>query len=203
MSNIERVEDAMDPENIRKIFLYHSCESVKRAATKLTTVISEGVNPKEAWDTRAGLDLTESSIAHCYFWIFEAFQTRIYASGQNERVRNVLIRLLLLYGIDKILLRAHRYLQSKTITSDTIKILHEAKELLLKQIRPDALTIVEAFEYSDNTLHSAIGGAHEKPYETLMDWVKNKNEVNRPEVLAGIIEEWKEAKKKLVIAPRL
>lgn len=82
------------------------------------------------------------------------------------------MRLLLLYGVEKILVRAYRFLQTGTITSDTIKILQEGKEVLLKQIRPDALTIVEAFEYSDNTLHSAIGGAHEKPYETLMKWVK-------------------------------
>lgn len=60
----------MEPENLRKIFLYHSCEAVKKAATKLATLIGEGMNPKEAWDTMAGLDLVEASTSHTYFWIF-------------------------------------------------------------------------------------------------------------------------------------
>ena len=81
--------------------------------------------------------------------------------------------------------------------------MHEAKELLLSKIRPEALTIVEAFEYSDNTLHSAVGGTNEKPYETIIGWAKEKNEVNKPEVLEGIMSEWKEAKKRLRIAPKL
>ena len=37
--------------------------------------------------------------------------------------------------------------------------MREVREQLLTEIRPDALTLVEAFEYSDNTLMSAIGKA--------------------------------------------
>ena len=79
--------------------LYHSCEAVKKVATKMQTLISDGQNAKEVWDTKAGLDLKEAAIAHTYFWIFETFQTRIYLSTKNEKVRQVLTRLLLLYGI--------------------------------------------------------------------------------------------------------
>lgn len=87
-------------------------------------------------------------------------------------MRQVLTRLLLLYGIDKILVRSAQYFSTGVITSNTIKLFNQAKEQLLKSIRPDALNIVEAFEFSDNTLHSALGIANADPYQTLLKWVK-------------------------------
>ena len=56
------------------------------------------------------------------------------------------------------------------------------REVLLEEIRPDALTLVEAFEYSDNTLMSAIGRSDGRPYEHLMEWFRKSNDVNQPKV---------------------
>ena len=60
----------MQPENIRKIMMYHSCEAVKKVALKMQTLISEGLNPKVVWDTQIGLELKQAGTAHTYFWIF-------------------------------------------------------------------------------------------------------------------------------------
>ena len=138
----ENVIDVLDPEAIRKVLMYHSCESVKKAAAKLTNGISEGTNPKEVWDTQAGLALTEASTAHTYFWIYENFFMRIYNSTNNEKLRKSLRNLLLLYGIDKIIDRANHYFESGTITSATLKTFHKAKETILALVRPDALALV-------------------------------------------------------------
>lgn len=37
--------------------MYHSCEAVKKVASRMQTLISEGHNPKYVWDTQVGLDL--------------------------------------------------------------------------------------------------------------------------------------------------
>jgi hypothetical protein len=47
----------MQPENIRKIMMYHSCEAVKKVAVRIQTLIGEGSSPKLVWDTQVGLDL--------------------------------------------------------------------------------------------------------------------------------------------------
>jgi len=41
---------------------------------------------------------------------------------------------------------------------------------------------VEAFLFSDNALASALGRSDGKVYETLWDWMKNKNKMNEPGV---------------------
>jgi hypothetical protein len=61
--------------------------------------------------------------------------------------------------------------------------------------------MMEAFEYSDNILQSAIAHSNCRPYENLIDWARRHNTVNRPEERDQIIEAIKSAKAQL--KPRL
>jgi len=56
---------------------------------------------------------------------------------------------------------------------------------------------MEAFEYSDNILQSAIAHSNEKPYENLIDWARRFNTVNRPEERSQIIDAIKKAKSQM------
>jgi acyl-CoA oxidase len=87
------------------------------------------------------------------------------------------------------------------ITPKTLKHIQSVREKLLSELRPDALSIVESFEYDDNTLHSAIGCADGNVYERLMDWSKNKNIINKEHVRKELVEEIKKAK--LLLKPKL
>lgn len=53
---------------------------------------------------------------------------------------------------------------------------------MLGELKNESLGLVEAFSFDDNTLASAVGRHDGKAYETLFDWAKNHNRVNRPEV---------------------
>lgn len=65
--------------------------------------LGEGATMKQVWDYKAGLVLAECGRAHTYYWIFQNFLQKIYNSSKNEKVRNVLIKVLNLYGVEKIL----------------------------------------------------------------------------------------------------
>lgn len=66
--------------------------------------------------------------------------------------------------------------------------MREAREQLLIELRPESIGLVEAWNFHDNTLRSAIGSSKGNVYETLLDWVQNKNPVNKPEVQAALHE---------------
>ena len=136
----------------------------------------------------AGITLTESAVAHTYLWIYQNFYRQIYNRTENERIRAVLFKLLVLYGIEKIISNAHSFFETGVITSQTYQNIQLARERLMSEIRPEALNLVEAFGYDDNTLHSAIGCADGKPYERLYDWSKNKNLINQDEARKEIYE---------------
>ena len=56
---------------------------------------------------------------------------------------------------------------------------------------------MDAFEYSDNLLMSAIAHSNERPYENLINWARNYNTVNRSEERSQIIETIKKTKAEL------
>jgi acyl-CoA oxidase len=143
------------------------------------------------------LELVEAGTAHSYLWMYQNFYEKIYLKTKNERARAVLIKLLLLYGVEKIVERSSSFYEMGVISSSTLKNIQNLREKLLAELRPDALTIVESFEYDDNTLHSAIGAADGNVYERLMDWSKNYNVVNKEEVRKELVEEIKKAKSQL------
>lgn len=51
--------------------------------------------------------------------------------------------------------------------------LFEAIKTLLKEIRPQAVNIVESLRVPDHFLQSAIGNSYGDIYETHLDWAKN------------------------------
>jgi len=56
----------------------------------------------------------------------------------------------------------------------------------MNNLRKEALGLVEAFHYHDNTLRSAIGRSDGKVYETLLEWAQKENVVNKPETSLSI-----------------
>lgn len=73
----------MNPENIRKILLYYSCDRVKKAGMKLTEAMSEGHSAKEAWDYHAGIALAECGLSYPIYWTFQNFYEKIYQTTKN------------------------------------------------------------------------------------------------------------------------
>jgi hypothetical protein len=53
---------------------------------------------------------------------------------------------------------------------------------MMSQLRPEALSLVEAYGNDDNSLHSAIGCEDGKAYERLLEWGIKHNRINKPEI---------------------
>lgn len=120
----------------------------------------------------------------------------------SEALRAVMNKLLCLYGVCKILDNAAGFYEGKVLDSNGFRYAFAAKEKLLAELRPEALGLVEAFAYDDNTLSSALGRHDGKAYETLFDWAKNHNRVNKPEVQKEFADLMIANKKKLQL-PKL
>jgi acyl-CoA oxidase len=158
----------------------------------------QGLTPKQSWDQHAGILLAEGSVAFIYYWIFKTFMMGVMEI-HNESVRSVMNKVLCLYGITKILDNASGYYEGKVLDSNAFKLAFTVKEKLLSELKPEAIGLVEAFCYDDNTLASAIGRKDGKAYETLFDWAKNYNRVNRPEIQKEFAEQMVANKSKLLI----
>jgi acyl-CoA oxidase len=165
-------------------------------ASKLSEGVKQGMTEKQAWDTFAGISLCEAGIAHSIFTV-HTFYINFVQTIQEPNLKTVMTKLCVLYGLEKIIERASRVYESGILAPEAFQLINEKREALLAEIRPEALTLVEAFEYSDNTLQSAIAHSNERPYENLIHWARNYNTVNRPEERKQVIEALNKAKAQL------
>ena len=148
---------------------------------------------KQAWDQKAGLDLQEAARAHAYYYTFKAFKDKIAEEVKSHDLKNVLEKLCALYAVDKLIKYPQGLFESGFIRPEQFKLLKEKKSMLLEEIRPDAIGLVDAFEYPDNTIRSAIGSYDGDVYENLWKWVHTYNEFNK----VDLTETWEKYVKAL------
>lgn len=151
------------------------------------------MSEKEAWDTYAGISLTETAIAHTQFTM-HSYYLEAASTIQQPTLKKVMMKLCTLYGIEKVIERASQVFETGIIGPDGFRLLSQQRERLLLELRPEALSLIEAFGYSDNVLQSAIGHSNEKPYENLINWARRYNRLNRPEQRKEVIEAIRKAK---------
>lgn len=132
------------------------------------------------------MELVDAATAHGYYLMVKFYWDKVNDLCKEPRLKEVLTTLFLLYAVDRISEYSLTFYETGVLGSTSLKTYREIREKLLARIRPNALTIVEAFDYSDDNLHSAIGRSDGKAYETLLDWAMNKNDVNQPEHAEGI-----------------
>jgi len=161
--------------------------NIYSAAQKIMAAVKDGSSMKEAWNEKAGIELVESARAHTTLFTYRAMLHRIQQL-QEGKTKAALSRLCALYVLHKLLQHPLGLIESSYVTAEQFKMMKLRKEEILEELRPDAVGLVDAFQYPDNSLKSAIGGYDGNPYETMWDWVKNKNVFNKSEVMDGVKE---------------
>jgi acyl-CoA oxidase len=84
-----------------------------------------------------------------------------------------------LYGVDSIIHYPYGVLECSYIEPKQLTFLRARREELLEILRPQILNIVEAWQYPDNNLKTAIGMRDGNPYERLYEWTMKYNEFNK------------------------
>lgn len=187
---IKDVKELYCPEVLRKIIRFNSIYRIAEAGQKMMGGLSSGLSAKDTWDKHAGIILAEAAIAHTNYFTYMVFLEKTFGI-HNEKIKTLLLRLNCLYGINRILEKPNALFESGYLNGEQFRLVRQAKVELLEKLRPDLLGLVEVFLFSDNSLKTALGREDGKVYETLWDWMKNKNKLNAPGVHQQLMRELK------------
>lgn len=122
----------------------------------------EGVSDEELWNKHGGVRLQELAIMHSVYYTYNCFR-EVIVMEKCERVREVVVQLCKLYGVNQILTHSNPIIEGGFLTQPQIATLSELKEILLKTLRPHLIGLVDAFGIPEKFIRSAL--AKGNPYE--------------------------------------
>lgn len=152
-----------DPGALVGIFRHRALVAVHRAGSRLDAARRRGGSDDDALNDCA-IDLVDASRAHCALVCLQNFAE---AAGKAEGpgVRPALQRLCALHGALQVQDASGDW--AGYLTPQHTAAARGAVRRLLRELRPDAVALVDAFEFPDNVLMSALGRHDGNVYEAL------------------------------------
>uniref|UniRef100_A0A8C5Z9W4 Acyl-coenzyme A oxidase n=1 Tax=Marmota marmota marmota TaxID=9994 RepID=A0A8C5Z9W4_MARMA len=173
------VVDINSPDSLTEAYKLRAARLVDIAAKNLRNEMSHRKSKEVAWNLTS-VDLVRASEAHCHYVVVKLFSEKLLKI-QDKSIQAVLRNLCLLYCLYGISQKAGDFLQGNIMTGSQITQVNQRIMELLTIIRPNAVALVDAFDFKDVTLGSVLGRYDGNVYENLFEWAK-KSPLNQTEV---------------------
>ncbi len=170
--------------NLDYLFNLFKFRAIKRntlVALDFNEYVSNGMKFEEAWNNCAN-DLLSATYAHSYYIILSNFITKIKECKHDDLVR-VLTRLAILFACTNFLDDNW----GDILANNQFQLINQIVSKVMSEIRPDAVALVDSFDYPDKTLKSTIGRYDGNVYEALFD-AAQKSVLNQRDPFDGYEE---------------
>ncbi|XP_013925923.1 PREDICTED: peroxisomal acyl-coenzyme A oxidase 1 isoform X2 [Thamnophis sirtalis] len=168
-----------NPSSLVEAYKLRASRMVDFAAKNLQAELNRRKSKEDAWN-RTSIDLVRASEAHCHYVVVKLFTAKLSEIG-DPAVHAVLNNLCLLYALCGIIKNSGEFLQGGILTeAQLIQVNMHIKELLAL-IRPNAVALVDSFDFSDSVLGSVLGRYDGNIYENMFEWSK-KSPLNKTQV---------------------
>lgn len=135
---------------------------------------------KKSWNELL-VDFYSLSKAHAQYMIVKNFYEALRTSGDalDEVSRDVMFKLFRFYALHTLETEASEFYASSAVTVKQISLArNQAVMKLLHEIRPHAVKLVDAWDFSDFQLDSSLGRSDGKVYEDMFYRASELNPLN-------------------------
>ncbi|KAK4728480.1 hypothetical protein R3W88_021468 [Solanum pinnatisectum] len=177
-SDVEQAKDWLKPSAILESFEARAARMSVACAQNL----SKFENPEEGFQELAP-DLVEAALAHCQLIVVSKFIEKLQQDIPGEGVKQQLEVLCSIYAL--FLLHKHQgdFLATGYITSKQGLFANEQLRALYTQVRPNVVSLVDAYNHTDHFLGSILGRYDGNVYPKLYEaaWKDPLNESDIPD----------------------
>ncbi|KAI5613573.1 peroxisomal acyl-coenzyme A oxidase 1 isoform X1, partial [Silurus asotus] len=168
-----------DLQSLVEAYKIRAANLVETAAKSLQTELQRSKSQDDAWNN-SSLELIRASDAHCHYVVVKLFAAKL-SEISNTAVYSVLSTLALLYALHGVAKNSGDFLQAGLLTVPQLSQITQRIKALMAEIRPNAVALVDAFDYRDGMLSSTLGRYDGNVYESMFEWAK-RSPLNRTEV---------------------
>jgi acyl-CoA oxidase len=179
--------DFLNPQLQLTAYQRRTARLLDNTAAQLREDVDKGTHYMEAWNNVL-VEVYRISKAHCMYTIVSNFINAVEdIRKSNPALHPVLNRLCNLFTLHRMEEDIGEFLEDGYLNSTQASLLRKQVRNLLIQLRPDSVPLVDAFNYSDYSLNSALGIYSGNVYETMYEWVQ-KSPLNQSDVAVGYEE---------------
>lgn len=153
---------------------------VSSAERRLQRLCDSGMAYHHAWNN-CSVSLVKCAEAHMRYYVCEKYFDSVETVAMRPELREVMRNLSRLYMIYHITLQPGAFLKSSALTAEDISHLEEEMCSLLASLRPQAVSIVDSFDFDDGQLSSTLGAWDGNVYQRLYDEAM-KSPLNKKDV---------------------
>lgn len=110
----------------------------------------------------AGMNLHELGMLHAAYYTYNCFKEAVERE-KNERVKEVLVHVCMLFGIDQVNRFPHALIEGDLLSPQGLADLNEVRDQIYKALRPNLIGLVDSFAIPDKFLTNAL--VKGDPYE--------------------------------------
>lgn len=151
-SNVETAEDWLKPSAVLEAFEARAFRMVVACAQNL----SQFANPEEGF-AELSADLAEVAIAHCQLIVVSKFIDKLKQDIPGKGVKQMLEVLCNVYSLFLLHKYQGDFLATGSITTKQASLATTQLRNLYSQVRPNAVVLVDSFNYTDHFLGSILG----------------------------------------------
>lgn len=152
---------------------------VLKAASRVQHFVNIGKPQEIAWNL-SHVDLIACAKAHVQYYIAQKYVLWVKRSTVSSNLKEVLIQLCYLYLLQNIYEQPGNFMMVG-LSEDRINKMHDYMLEMLAALRPNAVALVDAFDFHDMVLNSALGCYDGNVYERLYEWAQ-KTPMNQKQV---------------------
>ncbi|XP_064821055.1 peroxisomal acyl-coenzyme A oxidase 1-like isoform X2 [Oncorhynchus masou masou] len=179
VSSRPTVLNVNDLASLVEAYKLRAAKLVEVAAKSIQQELQKRVSQEDAWNNSA-IDLVRASNAHCHYVVVKLFAAKLGEIG-DMGVHSVLSTLALLYALQGIQQHSGDFLQTGLLSVPQLSQVSQRLKELLAQLRPNAVALVDAFDYCDEMLNSVLGRYDGNVYEHMFEWAR-RSPLNKTEV---------------------
>lgn len=191
--NARSEKDMMDLELLSAAFCHRAARLLVEVAAQLKSFVMGGMNAQEAWN-QALVQMARISRAYSQFLLLQNF---VHGIEEEERAASIgraesdvlrdLARLFALYWMEREL---GDFMEDGYMSRKQASWVRSSVLVLLETIRPNAVSLVDARDFSDFRLKSALGRYDGDVYPYIMDAAK-RDPLNQNDIGPGYEEHLK------------
>uniref|UniRef100_UPI00398E9DBA peroxisomal acyl-coenzyme A oxidase 1 isoform X2 n=1 Tax=Pristiophorus japonicus TaxID=55135 RepID=UPI00398E9DBA len=168
-----------DVSRLVEAYKLRAANLVEAAAQNYQVELGRRKSKEEAWNSTS-IDLVRASGAHCHYVVVKLFAAKL-SEITDTAIHEVLSTLFLMYALYGISKNSGDFLHAGILNDAQIFQVQQRVKELLAVLRPNAVALVDAFDYPDAVLASVLGRYDGNVYEHLFEWAK-RSPLNKTEV---------------------